>query len=89
MEHESFFKWIRVANSNTFRLNPDGGYTALYDVTRDTVAEYRASVLPPDPTPQTGYYVYEVNGNDEVIVHQHSRDLAAAQAAYDLLTSGA
>jgi hypothetical protein len=77
--YDSFFRWVveddRFGGKGETK---DGEQILLVHVSVDLVAEYRATVLPPDTTPKPGFYVvvdrnaYNFGRNDRAAVNAWS-----------------
>lgn len=75
---DSYFRWTPYLESR----EEDMSLVALVQVTPDTIAEYRATVLPPDDQPAVGFYVLYVDSDGEPTVFAYADDQTAATADY-------
>jgi hypothetical protein len=71
---DSYFVWSRWAGRNA-----DTADTTVVEVTEDTLAEYKATVLPPDDMPAVGFYAVAYDQDGGPLAFAYGEDCAQAE----------
>lgn len=84
-EYHDFFEWLPDEH---FRFASEDGNRYLVKVVGSAIAQYRADVVPPNPTPTVGWYVLYTDEDSIERVEVFGTDVQAEQAAVLAVLAG-